>query len=78
MLKGPEICHTCSPKNILPKAHSLNVNYVKKFIPRYARAFSPPFLNLNIILTLIIFYSYSSSRYKIVVCHIPNIIPRDN
>ena len=77
MLKGQEICHTCL--NILPKAHSLNVNYVKKFIPRYARTFSPPFFNLNIIFILIIFNSYSSSPYIIVICHTPNhIIPKDN
>ena len=43
---GHETLHTCSPIKSLPKAHSLNVNYVKIYEPRYARAFSPRFLTL--------------------------------
>ena len=43
---GHETLHTCSPIKSLPKGHSLNVNYVKIYEPRYARAFSPRFLTL--------------------------------
>ena len=51
---------------ILHKKHLLNVNYVKKFKPRYARAFSPLFFNPIIISNHILVIL---SHYLIMVSH---------
>ena len=51
---------------ILHKKHLLNVNYVKKFKPRYPRAFSPLFFNPIIISNHILVIL---SHYLIMVSH---------
>ena len=55
---------------IVPKTHSLNANYVKKFNPRCARVFSPQFFNPIISNHILVILSH----YLIMASHIKRII----
>ena len=63
---GYETFRTCSPIKSLPKTHSLNLNYIKIYKPRYAPAFSPRFLSLIITNHFLVILNH----FLIIACHV--------